>query len=88
VGQLDPFLLHGLGAPSVTVEVGRPGWHLLHPRETFRLFSIANPPDPERWAANDAPAGVHALAELLARTGGTPCEPARPELARAVPLGS
>jgi hypothetical protein len=85
VGQLDPFLLHGLGTPSVTVEVSRPGWHLLWPRNTFHVFSIANPPDPERWADNDAGATVHALSELLARTGGTPCEPARPELGGMVP---
>jgi len=85
VGQLDPFLLHGLGAPSVTIEVSRPGWHLLHPRSAFHVFSIANPPDPERWAANDAGATIHALGELLARTGGTPCEPAKPELAEQVP---
>lgn len=81
VGQLDPFLLHGLGTPSVTVEVSRPGWHLLHPRSSFHVFSIANPPDPERWADNDADATIHALAELLERTGGAPCEPAKPELA-------
>jgi hypothetical protein len=85
VGQLDPFLLHGLGAPSVTVEVSRPGWHLLHPRNALHVFSIANPPDPERWARNDAGATIHALAELLERTGGTPCAPAKPELAEAVP---
>ena len=85
VGQLDPFLLYGLGTPSVTIEVSRPGWHLLWPRRSFHVFSIANPPDPERWAENDAAATVHALAELLARTEGAPCVPARPELAQAVP---
>jgi len=85
VGQLDPFLLHGLGTPSVTVEVSRPGWHLLHPRCTFHVFSIANPPDPERWADQDAGATIRALSELLERTGGTPCEPARPELGERVP---
>ena len=85
VGQLDPFLLHGLGTPSVTIEVSRPGWQLLWPRRSFHVFSIANPPDPERWAENDAAATIHALAELLARTQGTPCVPAHPELADAVP---
>lgn len=84
VGQLDPFLLHALGTPSVTIEVSRPGWHLLWPRRTFHVFSIANPPDPERWAENDAAATVHALGEMLERSGGEPCTPARPELAAAV----
>jgi len=87
VGQLDPFLLYGLGTPSVTIEVGRPGCHLLWPRHSFHVFSIANPPDPDRWAENDAAATVHALAELLARTEGTPCAPAHPELAEAAPPG-
>lgn len=87
VGQLDPFLLHGLGTPSVTVEVSRPGWHLLWPRNTLHVFSIANPPEPELWAENDAAATVHALLAMLERSGGTPCEPARPELADAVPDG-
>ncbi|NNL67426.1 MAG: hypothetical protein HKP30_14350 [Myxococcales bacterium] len=84
VGQLDPFLLHGLGTPSVTVEVSRPGLQLLSPRRLFHVFSIANPPEPEPWAENDAGATVHALSEMLARSGGTPCRPAKPELAAAV----
>lgn len=82
VGQLDPFLLHGLGTPSATVEVGRPGRHLLDPRRTFNAFWISNPPDPAHWAANDAGATLHALAQLLRRTGGRPLRPAHPELAR------
>ena len=84
VGQLDPFLLHGLGTPSVTIEVSRPGLHLLSPRRLFHVFSIANPPEPDHWAENDAAATVHALAEMLDRSGGTPCRPAKPELADAV----
>ncbi len=84
VGQLDPYLMHGLGTPSVTVEVSRPGLRLLDPRRTFHVFSVANPIDPERWAENDAAATVHALSEMLTRSGGTPCVPARPELAEGV----
>jgi predicted deacylase len=81
VGQLDPFLLHGLGTPSVTVEVGRPGRHLLDPRRALNLFWIANPPDPDHWASNDAGAAIHALSLLLDRSGGRPLTPDRPELA-------
>ena len=85
-GQLDPFLLNAFGTPSVTVEVSRPGVALLRPKRASRIFWWANPPDPERWAANDAPATVAALRELLARTGGQPCTPAQPELADAIGL--
>lgn len=84
-GQLDSFLLYGLGTPSVTVEVSRPGLHLLAPWRTFNLFWIANPLRPERDADNVAGATLHALAELLERTGGEPCRAALPELARRVP---
>jgi predicted deacylase len=84
LGQLDPFLLNGLGAPSVTVEVSRPSAHVLLPWHTFNAFWWANPARPERWAANDAGATLHALAALLERTGGTPCVPAVPALAGQV----
>jgi len=87
-GQLDAFLLYGLGAPSVTVEVSRLGWHLLHPARASQVFWWANPSRPERWAANDVPATLHALAELLDRTGGEPCTPAFPEMAAAVADGA
>jgi len=80
-GQLDAFLLYGLGIPSVTVEVSRPGLSLLAPWNLINFFRWANPPDPERWAANDAPAALGALLELLERSGGRPCAPAYPELA-------
>jgi hypothetical protein len=49
------------------------------------VFWIANPPDPARWADNDADAAICALAELLARTGGRPCAPTHPELAERIP---
>ncbi|HVM96948.1 MAG TPA: M14 family metallopeptidase [Candidatus Acidoferrales bacterium] len=81
VGQLDSFLLYGLGIPSVTVEVSRPGRHLLLPWNTFKVFWWANPSNPQRWADNDAEATVHVLGELLERSGGEPCQPALPELA-------
>ena len=87
-GQLDPFLLNAFGTPSVTVEVSRPGVALLHPKHASRIFWWANPPDPERWAANDAPATIAALRELLARTGGQPCTPAQPELADAIEMSA
>jgi len=84
-GQLDAFLLYGLGIPSVTVEVSRPGPHLLAPWNLVNFFQWANPPDPARWAANDAPAALAALLELLERSEGHPCAPAFPELAEAIP---
>lgn len=83
-GQLDPFLLHGLGCPSVTVEIGRPGLSALLPWRCLNVFWWANVADPERAAENDVDATVAALSELLARTGGRPCTPAHPELAEAV----
>ena len=48
VGQLDPFLLSAFGTPSVTVEVSRPGLHLLLPWKTPKVFWWANPAQPER----------------------------------------
>ncbi len=86
-GQLDPFLLHGLGIPSVTVEVSRPSLATLLPWRITNVFWWANPDDPTRYAENDADATVFALAELLARTGGRPCTPAHPELAAALTPG-
>jgi len=83
-GQLDAFLLEAFGTPSVTVEVGRPSWHVLQPSRLGCAFWIANPASPERWIENDAPAAIHALTALLARTGGEPCEPIAPELVQAV----
>jgi predicted deacylase len=80
-GQLDPFLLHGLGIPSVTVEVGRPSPSVLLPWRILNVFWWANPSQPARDRGNDVEATVHALAELLARTEGRPCKPAHPELA-------
>lgn len=85
LGQLDPFLLNAFGTPSVTVEVSRPGLHLLDPRKAAKVFWWANPGDPERWVQNDATATIHALAALLERSGGTPCSPAHPELAQQIP---
>lgn len=85
VGQLDAFLLDALGVPSVTIEVSRPRAELLAPWYATRLFWWANPPRPARWLENDVDAARFALAELLARSGGTPCAPAHPELAPADP---
>lgn len=80
-GQLDAFLLYGLGTPSVTVEVSRPDLSLLLPWRMTNVFCWANPRHPERDRENDVSATLAALAELLARTGGTPCTPPHPELA-------
>lgn len=80
-GQLDPFLLHGLGCPSVTVEIGRPSVSALLPWRCLNVFWWANVADPERAVENDVDATIGALRELLARTGGRPCAPAHPELA-------
>ncbi len=84
-GQLDAFLLGAFGTPSATVEVSRPGLGLLAPGRLPNVFWIANPGDPARWAGNDADAALFALTELLERTGGRPCAPTRPELAKQVP---
>jgi hypothetical protein len=83
-GQLDPFLLHGLGAPSVTVEVGRPSLSVLLPWRISNVFWWANPAAPERDRENDVEATLGALAELLARTEGRPCVPAHPEIASQI----
>ena len=85
VGQLDAFLLNAFGTPSVTVEVSRPGLHLLTPWNTFNMFWWCNPWQPEYWVENDAEATIHALAAVLERSGGVPCSPAHPELAEQVP---
>lgn len=82
VGQLDPFLLDAFGTISVTIEVSRPGWYVLLPWNLLNFFSWANPPCPRHWAENDVEASVHALAALLERTSGKPCEPVAPELGR------
>ncbi len=88
IGQLDPFLLGAFGTVSVTVEVSRPGWHLLAPWRTANVFWWSNPPDPRRWARNDVEATITALRALLDRMDATPCIPAQPELADQVPLES
>jgi hypothetical protein len=84
VGQLDPFLLEAFGTPSVTIEVSRPGLELLLPWRLTQLFAWANPSRPERWAENDARATIHALCELLRRTGGATGPARRPELADGI----
>jgi hypothetical protein len=84
VGQLDPFLLEAFGTPSVTIEVSRPGLELLLPWRLTQLFAWANPSRPERWAENDASATIHALCELLRRTGGATGPARRPELADGI----
>ena len=84
-GQLDAFLLYGLGTPSATVEVSRPGVSLLlRPWRIANVFWWANPARPERDRDNDVDAAVAALSELLSRSGGAPCTPAYPELARGL----
>jgi predicted deacylase len=83
-GQLDSFLLYAFGTPSVTVEVSRPGLHVLWPWHAFNFFWWANPMQAQRWVENDADATIHALTALLERTGGKPCEAAHPELAEQV----
>jgi hypothetical protein len=77
LGQLDPFLLDALGTPSVTIEVSRPRADVIVPWYATRLFWWANPPAPRRWIENDVDATLFALQEILARSGGTPCRPAR-----------
>ncbi|MBI3784278.1 MAG: hypothetical protein HY270_12855 [Deltaproteobacteria bacterium] len=84
IGQLDPFLLYAFGTPSVTVEVSRPGSYVLLPWNLLRIFWWANPMRPDAWVENDAGATIHALIELLERSGGEPCTPALPELAKQV----
>ena len=84
VGQLDPFLLNAFGTPSVTIEVSRPGLHLLWPLNTLNIFWWANPWNPQRWADNDRDAAIYALWVLLERTGGTPCTPVYPQLADGI----
>lgn len=74
-GQLDPFLLDAFGAVSVTVEVSRLSLRLLKPWRLFNPFWWANPDRPDDCVENDAEATIHALVELLTRTGGTPCVP-------------
>jgi hypothetical protein len=87
-GQLDLFLLDAFGVPSATVEVSRPSKQLVwQPHRWLHFFSLANPPDPHRWAENDVPATIAALAALLERTGGRPLKPRHPELALQVPAG-
>lgn len=82
-GQLDAFLLYGLGTPSVTIEVSRPGLALLWPPwRVANVFWWANPARPERDHDNDVDATLAALAELLVRSGGRPCVPAHPEIVR------
>ena len=83
-GQLDSFLLGAFGTPSVTIEVSRPGLHLLKPSHFANAFWIANPEHPEHWVENDRDAAIHALCALLERTEGRACQPARPELAKQV----
>jgi len=83
-GQLDAFLLYGLGIPSVTVEVSRPGLSQLLPWRLTNVFCWANPARPERDRENDVGATIAALAELLARSGGKPCLPAHPEIAEGI----
>ncbi|MEE8581819.1 MAG: M14 family zinc carboxypeptidase [Myxococcota bacterium] len=85
VGQLDAFLLGAFGTPSATIEVSRPGLHLLKPSHFANAFWISNPERPERWVENDVAAAIRALAALLERTGGRPCPPLQPELADRVP---
>lgn len=81
VGQLDSFLLNAFGTVSVTVEVSRPGLHVLMPWNIANVFWWANPADPQRWARNDVDATTHALAALLERTEGSPCMATAPQLA-------
>jgi len=85
LGQLDSFLLAGIGTPSVTVEVSRPGLHLLWPWNLFNVFWWANPANPRRWLDNDREAAIHALRCLLDLSGGAPDEPTHPELVDVVP---
>jgi hypothetical protein len=84
-GQLDAFLLGAFGTASVTVEVGRPGFAVLHPSRVGNFFWLSNPVDPARWARNDTPAAIHALTALREVTGGNPGAAPQPELAAAVP---
>jgi hypothetical protein len=84
VGQLDSFLFNAFGTVSVTIEVSRPGLHLLRPWNTFNFFWWANPARPQRWVENDAEAAIHALAALVDRTGGKPCRARHPELAERI----
>jgi g-D-glutamyl-meso-diaminopimelate peptidase len=80
-GQLDAYLLGAFGTPSVTVEVGKPGLGVLKPSRVLNPFWLANPENPERWAANDVDATLHALGALLEATGGLPGRPRQPGLA-------
>ena len=88
LGQLDPFLLNAFGTPSVTIEVSRPGRHLLRPTNLCNVFWWANPGNPRHWVENDAEAAIHALAALLDRTSGRAHAPAYPELAQAVDVAA
>ena len=84
VGQLDAFLVGAFGTPSVTIEVGRPGWGWLRPRNVLNAFWLFNPRDPRTWEHNDVDASIHALIEAWRETGGEPGRPRQPELARGL----
>lgn len=81
-GQLDAYLLGAFGTPSVTVEVGRPGWQSLRPSRVLNPFWLSNPDDPAYWSDNDVDASLHALCCMLDATGGLPGQPRQPELAQ------
>lgn len=85
VGQLDSFLLGAFGTVSVTVEVSWPSFEVAAPNRLLRMFSWANPSNPEYWVENDADATILALTALLERSGGSPCAAVMPELAEEVP---
>lgn len=83
-GQLDAFLLDAFGTISTTVEVSRLDRRMLKPWRQSNLFWWANPEDPQRWIDNDVDASLHALHELLVRSGGRPCAASHPELADGI----
>jgi hypothetical protein len=79
-GQLDPFLLAAFGTPSVTIEVSRPAWSALLPGRLGNIFWLCNPPDPQRWADNDAEATVRALLAQVDATDAQIVSPTEPRL--------
>jgi hypothetical protein len=81
--QLDPFLLAAFGTPSVTIEVSRPSRWALRPGHFGNFFWLSNPPDPERWVANDADATIRALIAQLDSTDAEIVSPTNPGIYEA-----